>query len=95
MRPYLLSGHSRPLTQVKFNREGDLLVTCAKDLSPGVWFTDDGARLGTLDGHNGAVWTCDFTIDSERLLTASADQTVRLWHLPTGEASPSTFVINC
>lgn len=30
MRPYLLKGHERPLTQVKYNREGDLLVSCAK-----------------------------------------------------------------
>lgn len=30
MRPYILQGHERPLNQVKFNREGDLLVTCGK-----------------------------------------------------------------
>ena len=30
MRPYLLKGHERPLTQVKYNREGDLFVSCAK-----------------------------------------------------------------
>lgn len=85
MRPYLLKGHERPLTQVKYNHEGDLIVSCAKNLQPCLWFAEDGKRIGTYEGHNGAVWSCDMTIDSERLITASADQTVRIWNLPTGE----------
>ncbi|WIA20372.1 hypothetical protein OEZ85_004795 [Tetradesmus obliquus] len=85
MRPYLLKGHERPLTQVKYNAEGDLLVSCAKNLQPCLWYADDGRRVGTYEGHNGAVWTCDFTLDSSRLITSSADQTVRVWNLPTGQ----------
>ena len=34
MRPILLKGHERPLTFLKYNAEGDLLVTCAKDHTP-------------------------------------------------------------
>jgi translation initiation factor 3 subunit I len=85
MRPYLLKGHERPLTQVKYNREGDLLVSCAKNLQPCLWFADDGSRIGTYEGHNGAVWTCEISWDSSRLITGSADQTVRVWDLPTGQ----------
>jgi len=85
MRPLLLKGHERPLTFVKYNREGDLLFTCAKDHTPTVWFGDDGMRLGTYKGHNGAVWTCDVTYDSAKLFTASADTTVKLWDVKTGQ----------
>ncbi|KAG2483807.1 hypothetical protein HYH03_017330 [Edaphochlamys debaryana] len=85
MRPYLLKGHERPLTQVKYNREGDLLVSCAKNLQPCLWSSEDGRRIGTYEGHNGAIWTCDITWDSDRLITGSADQTVRIWDLPTGK----------
>jgi WD40 repeat protein len=85
MRPYLLKGHERPLTQVKYNREGDLFVSCAKNLYPCLWLADDGTRLGTYEGHNGAVWTCDISADSSRLITSSADQSVRVWDLPTGK----------
>jgi translation initiation factor 3 subunit I len=46
---------------VKYNLEGDLLVTCAKDHTPNLWYSDDGERIGTYSGHNGAVWTCDMT----------------------------------
>jgi hypothetical protein len=85
MRPYLLKGHERPLTQVKYNREGDLFVSCAKNLYPCLWLAEDGTRLGTYEGHNGAVWTCDISADSSRLITSSADQSVRIWDLPTGK----------
>lgn len=85
MRPLLLKGHERPLTQVKYNREGDLLVTCAKNLQPCLWLSDDGKRLGTFEGHNGAVWTCEMTWDSDRLITGSADQTIKIWELRTGK----------
>jgi translation initiation factor 3 subunit I len=81
----LPQGHERPLTQVKYNAEGDLLVSCAKNLQPCLWYADDGRRVGTYEGHNGAVWSCEFTLDSERLITSSADQTVRIWDLPTGQ----------
>ncbi|KAK9866185.1 hypothetical protein WJX84_002050 [Apatococcus fuscideae] len=86
MRPYLLKGHERPLTQLRFNREGDLLLSCAKDKSPTLWFSEDGKRVGTYVGHNGTVWTADFTLDSTRLITGSADSSARLWDVETGES---------
>jgi translation initiation factor 3 subunit I len=79
-----LKGHSRPITKVKFNRQGDLFATCAKDNKPQLWFTDNGERLGTFNGHQGSVWECDIDFNSTRLLTASADRTARLWDLKTG-----------
>ncbi|PKI31427.1 hypothetical protein CRG98_048182 [Punica granatum] len=84
MRPILMKGHERPLTFLKYNREGDLLFSCAKDHTPTVWFADNGERLGTYRGHNGAVWCCDISRDSMRLITGSADQTVKLWSVQTG-----------
>lgn len=48
MRPLSLKGHERALTRVRFNREGDLLFTCAKDKKPCVWYTENGERIGIL-----------------------------------------------
>lgn len=84
MRPILMKGHERPLTFVKYNVDGDLLFSCAKDHNPTLWRADDGERVGVYKGHNGAVLTCDVTLDSKRLITGSADQTVRLWDVQTG-----------
>ena len=60
VRPLIIQGHERPLTMVKYNREGDLLVTAAKDHRPCLWYADNGERIGTFDGHSGTVWCVDF-----------------------------------
>jgi translation initiation factor 3 subunit I len=85
MRPILMKGHERPLTFLKYNRDGDLLFSCAKDHTPTVWYADNGDRLGTYRGHNGAVWSCDVSRHSTRLITGSADQTAKLWDVKTGK----------
>ncbi|CAD6221053.1 unnamed protein product [Miscanthus lutarioriparius] len=90
MRPILMKGHERPLTFLRYNRDGDLLFSCAKDHTPTVWYADNGDRLGTYRGHNGAVWTCDVSRDSARLITGSADQTAKLWEVSTGRSSSAS-----
>merc|ERR1712128_140496 len=84
MRPLLLQGHERPITQIKYNRDGDLLFSCSKDKTICVWYADNGERLGTYDGHQGSVWTCDVNWDSTKLATGGADFSVRLWDIETG-----------
>lgn len=84
MRPILMKGHERPLTFLRYNKDGDLLFSCAKDHQPTLWFADSGERLGTFVGHNGAVWSCDVSRDSTHLITASADQTAKLWDVKNG-----------
>ncbi|OQR96096.1 eukaryotic translation initiation factor 3 subunit [Achlya hypogyna] len=85
MHPILLKGHSRSITMIKHNREGDLLVTVAKDHVPSLWYSATGERIGTFHGHQGAVWACDISYHSEYLLTAAADASVKLWDLKTGK----------
>ncbi|KAJ7504294.1 WD40-repeat-containing domain protein [Mycena galericulata] len=84
MRPILLQGHERPLTQIKFNAEGDLLFSCSKDYIINVWRFHNGERLGTYEGHNGSVWTVDIDSESRFLVSGSADNTLRLWSVSAG-----------
>jgi WD40 repeat protein len=63
MRPILLKGHERSITSLKFNREGDLIFTASKYPTFVVWYTHNGERLGTYEGHTGAVWSID--VDSK------------------------------
>jgi len=85
MRPILLQGHERSLTQLKFNAEGDLLFSCSKDHIINVWFSHNGERLGTYDGHNGTVWTIDVDSQSRFLVSGSADNQLRLWNVANGK----------
>jgi len=89
MKPIALSGHTRSLTQVKYNLEGDLLFTASKDNKPSVWWSHNGERLGTYDGHNGTVWCVDPRYDSSALLTGSADNSCKLWDIKTGKETNS------
>ncbi|CAK44508.1 uncharacterized protein An02g12410, partial [Aspergillus niger] len=85
MRPILLSGHERSLNQIKFNRDGDLIFSVAKDKIVCAWWSANGERLGTYNGHQGAIWTVDVSPNTQILATGSADNTVRLWNVKTGE----------
>ncbi|KAF3915086.1 hypothetical protein ABW21_db0208500 [Orbilia brochopaga] len=78
-------GHERALTQVKFNKDGDLLFSVSKDHVICVWFSQNGERLGTYHGHQGAVWTIDSNPSTGILASGAADNTIRLWEIKTGK----------
>ncbi|KAI0031916.1 WD40 repeat-like protein [Vararia minispora EC-137] len=80
-----LSRHERSLTQIRYNKDGDLLFSCSKDHVINVWFSHNGERLGTYDGHNGTVWTIDVDSQSRFLVSGSADNEMRLWEVSTGK----------
>ncbi|OBA23703.1 WD40 repeat-like protein [Metschnikowia bicuspidata var. bicuspidata NRRL YB-4993] len=85
MRPIKLMGHQRSLTQVKFNREGDIIFSVAKDSLALIWYSSNGERLGTLEGHQGTIWSIDVDLKTELCATGSADLSIRLWNVQTGE----------
>jgi len=85
MKPISLHGHERAITKIRYNRDGDLLFSSAKDHSPNVWFSLNGERLGSFEGHGGAVWDIDCKWDSTRVVTAAADNSCRLWDCETGK----------
>lgn len=80
----MLKGHERSLTQVKYNREGDLIFSCAKDSVASVWYAINGERLGTFEGHMGTIWSIDVDQFTEYAVTGSADFSVKLWKVCDG-----------
>lgn len=76
-KPIMLHGHERPITQIKYNPAGDLLFTASKDPVPNVWFSLNGERLGTFDGHQGAVWSIDVSYDSKHFVSGAADRAMK------------------
>ena len=84
MKPISLHGHEKSITQIRYNREGDLLFSSAKDKCPNVWYSINGERLGTYDGHNGAVWCLDVDWQTKYFLSGAADNTIRLWDVSNG-----------
>jgi WD40 repeat protein len=76
-KPLMLQGHERSITQIKYNREGDLLFSSSKDNRPNVWFSVNGERLGTYNGHQGAVWCLDVDWTSTKFMSGGGDMTMR------------------
>ncbi|KAK1443216.1 WD40/YVTN repeat domain containing superfamily protein [Babesia gibsoni] len=85
MRPLVLRGHRRPLTCVKVNKEGDLLFTCGKDANLLLWRTDTGQQIGKYNTGRGAIWACDISFDSKRLIAATGDARILILDTLTGE----------
>ncbi|KAJ1885840.1 translation initiation factor eIF3 subunit, partial [Kickxella alabastrina] len=85
MRPILLQGHTRALTQVKYNPDGDLLMTVSKDNVANLWYSHNGELVGTYEGHQGTIWSIDCNNATTLIVTGAADNTARLWHAETGK----------
>lgn len=85
MKPILLQAHERSLTKILYNKDGDLLFTASKDNLPNVWWSINGERLGTYNGHKGTVWDMAVSSDSLKLVTACADQSSIVWDTETGK----------
>lgn len=50
-----------------------------------MWYSVNGERLGSFQGHNGAVWCLDVKWDSSKVMTGSSDNTAKLWDCETGK----------
>ncbi|VDL11673.1 unnamed protein product [Hymenolepis diminuta] len=85
MRPICLSGHERSITQIIYNTDGDLIFTASKNPSLNVWFSQNGERLGSFNGHGGVVWSIDVDWTSTRLISGSGDATMKLWDVSNGK----------
>lgn len=49
------------------------------------WYTNNGERLGTYDGHNGAIFDFDCDFNTKYGLSAGADCAFGLWEICTGK----------
>jgi len=85
LKPIQLAAHQRPITRIRISRDGDLVFSTSKDGKAMAWFTADGMRLGTYEGHNGALYDFDVDFETEYCLTAGADCAFGLWKACTGE----------
>lgn len=75
----------RALTQIRYNYDGDLIFSVAKDQQICAWYSHNGERLGTYRGHQGAIWTVDVDPTTTLLASGSADNSIKLWDVKTGK----------
>ncbi|KAI6241327.1 Eukaryotic translation initiation factor 3 subunit I [Aphelenchoides fujianensis] len=97
MKPLSLQGHTRALTRVRVNKDGDLLFTSSKDHTPTVWYLENGERIGTYIGHTGVIWDIDVSWDTKTLVVvrrpvrqgdpapSPTHPLVQVWDVETGK----------
>ena len=90
---YSLRGHTDTVTYLRLSPTGQHLVSCSNDSSVRVWdvrpFTNDPSRLhrtlyGAVSSFEGVYTQPAWTPDGARVAVGSADRTVTVWDVDSG-----------
>ena len=84
MQPVYLTGHSRPVNQVKHNHDGDLLFTCSDDGTICKYDTFQLIRTGVFKV-NEACRSIDITKDSKHLIVAATTVGLQIYDVQSGD----------
>ena len=85
MKPVVFAGHSRPIKDIQFNFEDDLLFTASNDRYVTLWSTETNERIGTYY-HDAAINCMTVTPDSKYLVTGDNSGYIYIWDVNTGKA---------
>jgi len=85
-----LKAHSAYALKCKFSPDSTLLATTSADHSVKIWQTLTFELISTLtipitagssETPHGWMWDCQFSGDSQHLITASSDCLARIWNI--------------
>lgn len=72
---------------VRFNADGNYVLTCGSDKSLKLWSVSRGTLLKTYTGHGYEVLDVDSSYDNSQLCSCSSDKTVILWDVASGQVT--------
>jgi WD40 repeat protein len=78
-----LAEHTDGVRSVAFSPDGKLLASggAERDCNVILWDIAKGESIVTMEGHQQPVTGLAFTADQKRIVSASADETMRLWEV--------------
>ncbi len=92
---HILQGHEGAITKIAFSPDGGLLASGGRDQTIRLWdisavlqtngVDTDGPVRHILQGHTNYITAAVFSPDGQTLASTSADHTVRLWDVPSGQ----------
>jgi len=71
------------LRAVRFNVDGDYIITSGSDRTIKLWSAERGALLSTYSGHSGEVLDARGSCDNAQILSSSTDKTATIWDVET------------
>jgi len=83
MKPIILSGHCRPIKDLKFTSNSEHLFSGSIDRNVILWATETGQKIMTYQ-HTAAVNTIGVTSDSKLLVTGDNTGTSYIWDVNGG-----------
>ena len=84
MKPLVLKGHSKPIKDLQFNKDNDLLFSASTDRLITLWSSEYGERIGTYL-HDAAVYTMSIDDTSKYLVSGDSTGCVYVWEAGTGK----------
>ena len=76
-----LDGHTAPVRDVLFSRDGNQIVSGSDDNTVRLWSLETLKDEKTFRGHNGSVRSLVLADDDSVILTASKDNRIRQWSI--------------
>ena len=76
---FTLHGHEEPIWSVSVS--GDDIATGSVDCTIRIWSLSEKREKFKLTGHSGCVTVCKLSNDSKTLVSASFDETIRVWNI--------------
>ena len=83
MKPLVLKGHSKPIKDLQFNKDNDLLFSASSDRLITLWSSEYGERIGTYL-HDAAVYTMSIDDQSKYLTSGDSTGCVYIWEASNG-----------
>lgn len=79
-----LEGHKFNVTSVKFNSEGNILVSGSIDKTVKMWDVQSGRLIKSFEGHGGGVNSIAISDDGKFIASGSGDSMVMAWNMEDG-----------
>ncbi|MBN3323927.1 WDR83 protein, partial [Atractosteus spatula] len=84
---HTLDCHQGAVRAVRFNADGNYVLSCGSDKTLRLWSAGRGILLQTYSGHGYEVLDTDGSYDNSQLCSCSADKTVILWDVATAQVT--------
>jgi WD40 repeat protein len=80
--------HTRYPNCVRFSPDGEQMISVGADSKIVKYDGPTGEKIADIisdDPHSGTIFACAWAPDSKKLLTASADKSLKIWHVNVGK----------
>lgn len=82
------------ISAIAFSPDGEMLASTGMEGNINLWRAD-GKHLAVLNGHQGRVWSVEFSADGKQLVSAGVDAIAIVWDLPQAIGWENILAASC